>query len=260
MSFRLNLHIFQAPHSHSVTFRYHPSASKLSGIPQSITHPLAAKIPPKISPIAPLRLQALTTHFRPYSITRTETTARMSSTTHHLRTPAAPWKAAFLSHVNEHMDSPEFVLATLSPSTSTSSPSDPTPYLPRARFCIFRGMWAELPENKHNTAPRNARVFESELPTFTTDVRMQKVGELFASSEGRADREGLVQGSGGGGPVEAVWWVKGDVMVQWRMKGRAYVVDGADVEGALYHFPIAHGTGIAPSQKGFMAACTTCTT
>lgn len=91
-------------------------------------------------------------------------------------------------------------------------------------------MWTELPENKHNDAPKNPRVYQSEMPTFTTDVRMEKVGQLFASSAGHADRESLVQGSGGGGPVEAVWWVKDEgIMTQWRIKGEAFVV-GRDIE------------------------------
>jgi hypothetical protein len=117
------------------------------------------------------------------------------------------------------MDSPEFVLSTV-----TKAPEDsPVPYIPRARFCIFRGFWAELPENSHNTAPKNERIFESELFTFTTDVRMQKVAELFGTSSGKADREELIQGSGGGGPIEAVWWVK-EAKMQWRVRGNAFVV------------------------------------
>ena len=91
-------------------------------------------------------------------------------------------------------------------------------------------MWAELPPNKHNTAERNpSEMFESELPTFTTDVRMEKVGELFGSSAGHAEREEQVQGSGGGGPLEAVWWVK-ETMTQWRIKGEGYMVASADIE------------------------------
>lgn len=90
-------------------------------------------------------------------------------------------------------------------------------------------MWAELPENKHNDAPKNDPIYESEMPTFTTDVRMKKVGELFASSEGLATSEGQTHGSGGGGPVEAVWWMK-DAGTQWRIQGEAYVV-APDIEG-----------------------------
>ena len=89
-------------------------------------------------------------------------------------------------------------------------------------------MWAELPENKHSEAPQNERIYESDLLTFTTDVRMEKVPEIFASSKGHGETS-QSQGSGGGGPVEAVFWVKG-VMTQWRVKGEAFVV-GPDIEG-----------------------------
>ncbi|MCJ1477626.1 hypothetical protein MMC13_006299 [Lambiella insularis] len=149
----------------------------------------------------------------------------MSSTTHHLATPPAPWKPSFLEHISK-MSSPEFVLSTVRPAPADSKA--PVPYLPRARFCIYRGMWAELPENKHNDAPMNERVYESELPTFTSDVRMEKIPELFATGAGHGDVD-QSQGSGGGGPVEAVWWIK-EVGMQWRMKGTAYVV-AEDIEG-----------------------------
>lgn len=90
-------------------------------------------------------------------------------------------------------------------------------------------MWAELPENSHNEAPRNKRVYESELPTFTTDVRMQKVTDIFTSGPGHASDPEQMQGSGGGGPVEAVFWIK-DKGTQWRISGTAYVV-AEDIEG-----------------------------
>lgn len=126
------------------------------------------------------------------------------------------------------MGSPEFVLSTL----AVAPPGSATPYVPRARYCIFRGLWAELPENEHNKAERNPRAYESELPTFTTDVRMEKVGHLFGSSAGHAENDDQTQGSGGGGPVEAVWWVKEDsIMTQWRMKGTAFVV-ALDIDNA----------------------------
>lgn len=57
---------------------------------------------------------------------------------------------------------------------------------------------------------------------------MQKVGQIFGSSAGHADDDSQVQGSGGGGPVEAVWWVK-EVGMQWRVKGEAFVV-GNDID------------------------------
>ncbi|CZT25192.1 uncharacterized protein RCC_10921 [Ramularia collo-cygni] len=110
------------------------------------------------------------------------------------------------------MDSPEFVFSTVHPTT----------HEPRARYCIFRSLWAELPDNSRNPATRNERLYESDLLCFTTDKRMSKVGELCGV-------EGLVNGSGGGGICEAVFWIKGDVMVQWRIKGKAYVI-GQDID------------------------------
>lgn len=50
---------------------------------------------------------------------------------------------------------------------------------------------------------------------------MSKCSELNGGVE--------LEGSGGGGVCEAVFWVKGDVMVQWRVKGRAYVL-GHDID------------------------------
>src|SRR5579871_5108804 len=98
----------------------------------------------------------------------------MSSTSSLAPSQPAPWKKTFLDHISR-MPSPEFVLSTLAVAPSGS----PTTCLPRARYCIFRGMWAELSRNKQNKAPENPRVYESELPTFTTDVRMEKIGQIF---------------------------------------------------------------------------------
>ncbi|EOD43249.1 putative atp binding protein [Neofusicoccum parvum UCRNP2] len=141
-----------------------------------------------------------------------------------LKKSPAPWKSTFLSHIGK-LDSPEFVLSTLQKAPEGS----PVPYVPRARYCIFRGFFAELPENTHNEAPMNERVYESDMPTFTTDVRMLKVPQLFGSSAGHANSEEQWQGSGGGGPVEAVYWVK-PTMTQWRVKGEAFIL-GPDIEG-----------------------------
>lgn len=137
----------------------------------------------------------------------------------------ALWRPLFLNHLSK-MDSPEFVFTSLHPAEDKNSP---VPYVPRARTCIYRGMWAELPPNKHNEAPQNDRVFESDLLTFTTDVRMAKVPEIFASSQGHG-KVSQSQGSGGGGPVEAVFWVK-EAMTQWRFRGEAYII-GEDIEGS----------------------------
>ncbi|KAI4186424.1 MAG: hypothetical protein L6R41_003502 [Letrouitia leprolyta] len=153
----------------------------------------------------------------------------MSATTHHRPSPPAPWRSTFESHISS-MPSPEFVFASLAPSSSsTGSKAPPTDYVPRLRYCIYRGMWSQLPENKHNDAPKNPRVYDSDMPTFTTDVRMQKVGELFASSAGKAAKDEQLQGSGGGGPCEVAFWVK-EKGTQWRIKGTAFVV-APDIEG-----------------------------
>ena len=58
---------------------------------------------------------------------------------------------------------------------------------------------------------------------------MDKVGELFGSGAGHAEKDEQVQGSGGGGPVEAVFWVK-EAMTQWRIAGEGFIV-AEDIEG-----------------------------
>lgn len=107
-------------------------------------------------------------------------------------------------------------------------------------------MWADLPPNKHNEAERNPKAWISDCPTFTTDARMQKGSQLVASAsaETNGKRQGRGGGpldggarsnsqdgleTGGGGAVEAVWWIKDeDIMEQWRVKGTAWIL-GRDV-------------------------------
>lgn len=136
--------------------------------------------------------------------------------------PEAPWRSAFLSHVKQQ-DSPIFVLSSLHAADSPSSSFSPSPAalspVPRARTVVFRGMWAGLPVNPKNQAELNPDVYRTQLPTITTDARMDKTPELMASSAGQ---------SGGGGPVEAVFWVDA-VKTQWRLRGRAYVI-GPDID------------------------------
>ncbi|EHK43548.1 hypothetical protein TRIATDRAFT_127437 [Trichoderma atroviride IMI 206040] len=114
----------------------------------------------------------------------------------------APWRSAFLSHIQQ-MDSATFTLSTL-------HPLDGHQVEPRARTVIFRGMWASLPDNHRNPAPRNPAVYTSDLPAITTDVRMEKPQSTM------------------GGPVEAVFWAKSS-STQWRLRGRAYII-GPDIE------------------------------
>jgi pyridoxamine 5'-phosphate oxidase len=131
---------------------------------------------------------------------------------------AAPWKATFDSHLNKLGSSPEFYLATVNHEG-----------LPRARTCIHRGFWTSLPENSHNKLPKNPAVYDSDCPTFTSDARMSKVYDIFATGKGKGTLEQSQAGTGGGGPVEAVYWIK-DVMMQWRIKGQCWIIAADDVE------------------------------
>ncbi|KAF4446113.1 hypothetical protein F53441_10224 [Fusarium austroafricanum] len=133
------------------------------------------------------------------------------SASQHTR-PAAPWRSAFLSHVNK-MDSPTFMLSTLHHNESS--------VVPRSRTVVYRGTWAEIPVNPKNQAPLNPPLYESDLLTITTDVRMEKIAEL--STDGKN-----VPQSGGGGPVEAVFWAL-ETKTQWRLRGHAYLL-GQDVD------------------------------
>ena len=136
--------------------------------------------------------------------------------------PEAPWRRLFLEHI-QGMASPEFTLATVrrvrNPASASATSSSSAPgggqegvtYVPRARTCIFRGLFAELPPNPKNPAERNPDgVWASDLPTFTTDARMDKLAELFGEEVvvGSGDvnqNGGEVKGTGGGGPVEATF-------------------------------------------------------
>ncbi len=129
----------------------------------------------------------------------------------------APWRALFLQHISA-MSQASFTLSTVHHSDTPVSTT--TTWTPRARTCMFRGMWATLLPNDRNPAPRNPAVFESDLPLFTTDVRMAKAADLTPGAVPGG-------GTGGGGAVEAVWWVP-ESQTQWRIRGTAWVL-GPDV-------------------------------
>lgn len=59
---------------------------------------------------------------------------------------------------------------------------------------------------------------------------MSKVFDVFATGKGKGTKEQSRSGTGGGGPVEAVYWVK-ENKVQWRVRGRCWLVGWNDVEG-----------------------------
>ncbi|KAI1766238.1 hypothetical protein GGR53DRAFT_464636 [Hypoxylon sp. FL1150] len=131
---------------------------------------------------------------------------------------AAPWRKLFLEHVRT-MASPEFTLAT---ARQLSTPSGPASW-PRARTCVFRGMFADLPVNPKNEADLNPDAYESDYLTLTTDCRMDKMSELVGAEE----REDLKR-SRRGERVEATFWVR-ETGTQWRVRGRAYVL-GPDID------------------------------
>ncbi|KAK1725914.1 pyridoxamine 5'-phosphate oxidase-domain-containing protein [Colletotrichum acutatum] len=133
----------------------------------------------------------------------------------------APWRAPFLKNVTD-MASPEFNLATIHSSSSSSASSSLTP---RLRTVIFRGLWASLLVNPKNTADLNPPLYESDLLTLTTDARMAKVPDFLTSDGGKDD----TKKSGGGGPVEACFWT--DAKVQWRIRGEAFLL-GPDIDGS----------------------------
>lgn len=135
---------------------------------------------------------------------------------------AAPWRSLFLEHIST-MDSPEFTLATLHPNAPSSHPGGPAAS-PRARTCVFRGMFASLPVNPKNDAPLNPPAYESDLLTFTTDARMHKMPDLFGTSTATS----ASLGSGGGSEVEAVFWPR-ETGTQWRLRGTAWILN-ADLD------------------------------
>jgi pyridoxamine 5'-phosphate oxidase len=139
---------------------------------------------------------------------------------HPTTTSTAPWRPAFEQHL-ENIGGPsaEFYLATVNASG-----------LPRARACIHRGFWTTLAENPHNELPKNPPIYEADCPVFTTDARMSKVYDIFATGKGKGDLAQSRSGSGGGGPVEAVYWIK-NIRVQWRVRGKCWLVAADDIEG-----------------------------
>lgn len=138
---------------------------------------------------------------------------------HPTPTGIAPWKRALQTQLDDAGGAGfEFTLGTV---TATG--------LPRVRTCIFRGFWATLPENEHNNLPKNPDIYESDCPTFTTDARMNKTYDIFATGKGKGDLAQSRSGSGGGGPVEAVYWVK-NTKTQWRIRGKCWLVAADDID------------------------------
>lgn len=141
----------------------------------------------------------------------------MTSTT----TPKAPWHDLFNSHLTQNPSS-EFTLATTAHDVSRNIP------VPRARVCGFRGFFpnpqlhpSAIDALKTQGDGLNPDAYESDMISFTTDVRMEKVAQIQPSS--RSGEEKAFAGN----QVELVFWLN-DVMKQWRIKGSAFVIGDSD--------------------------------
>lgn len=204
---------------------------------------------------------------RTHQIARHLSTLTMSGAGPAASSPA-PWRAAFVSHI-EGMDSPTFVLSSVHRRNDTGDPSPAAhgspedAFVPRARTVVYRGMWAGLTENPRNPAPRNPNVYQTDLLTITTDVRMEKVSEMFghslpaAAPTGNAKQAAAAAGAGDnaepllqsciGGPVEGVLWAA-QAKTQWRVRGRVCMI-GPDIESDAGQ-PVRQLLGAHMRQQG----------
>ncbi|OJK01347.1 hypothetical protein ASPACDRAFT_41608 [Aspergillus aculeatus ATCC 16872] len=122
----------------------------------------------------------------------------------------APWSPLLKSHLTSSK-SKSFTLSTVTHHPTTGLP------VPRSRTCELRGFFPDVLSLHPSAASaldaqgigRIPSGLESDMPVFTTDIRMAKVGELGVS----------------GGQVEGVLWLEG-VQVQWRVKGGTFVFGG----------------------------------
>ncbi|KAF3384655.1 hypothetical protein F1880_002755 [Penicillium rolfsii] len=125
----------------------------------------------------------------------------------------APWRNMLNAHLEKNKGY-DFTIATV----AYDSQKRP---VPRVRTCGFRGFFPELklhPSGQKDMDDQvedggNPNVFESDLLTFTTDIRMEKLGQLEST----------------GNNIEAMFWLK-EVMVQWRIKGKAYSIGSPSSE------------------------------
>ncbi|KGO41705.1 FMN-binding split barrel-like protein [Penicillium expansum] len=129
--------------------------------------------------------------------------------------PRAPWRDLLDSHL-EQTPGYEFTVATIGYNAQQRP-------VPRLRTCGCRGFFPELelhPKGQEAMGQQvegggNPPVFESDLISFTTDARMDKLPQLESS----------------GHAIEAVFWLKG-LMTQWRIKGTAYAIGNPSGEDA----------------------------
>lgn len=122
-------------------------------------------------------------------------------------TQRAPWRDILDSQLKQTSNY-DFTIATVGRDSQGR-------LVPRVRTCGCRGFFPELelhPKGQEAMDEQvegggNPPVYESDMLSFTTDARMEKLGQLEES----------------GHAIEAIFWLE-DVMTQWRVKGRAYAV------------------------------------
>ncbi|KAJ5496412.1 hypothetical protein N7463_008399 [Penicillium fimorum] len=119
----------------------------------------------------------------------------------------APWRDLLDSQLKQ-TPGYEFTVATIGYDAQQCP-------VPRLRTCGCRGFFPELELHSQGQEAMdqqvegggNPPVFESDMLSFTTDARMEKLPQLESS----------------GHAIEAVFWLKG-LMTQWRIKGTAYAI------------------------------------
>lgn len=129
--------------------------------------------------------------------------------------PGAPWRDILDSHFQQTPDY-DFNIATV----GLDSQGRP---VPRVRTCGCRGFFPELelhPKGQEDMDQQvegggNPPLYESDMLSFTTDIRMEKLSQLDSS----------------GHAIEAMFWLK-DLMAQWRVKGRAFAIGDPDENAA----------------------------
>ncbi|KAJ5279260.1 hypothetical protein N7478_004632 [Penicillium angulare] len=142
-----------------------------------------------------------------YSIQGTKAFLSTTSQMAQPRNAQAPWRDTLASHLKQ-TPGYEFSIATVTYDSNGQA-------VPRVRTCGCRGFFPELelhPSGQKDMENQvandgNPLVFESDMLTFTTDSRMEKLPQLYSS----------------GHAIEAMFWLK-DKMVQWRIKGRAFSI------------------------------------
>jgi len=129
----------------------------------------------------------------------------------------APWKVTFAKHAEREGRYPiDFCLAT-----NDSG-------IPRARYLLHHGFLSlQIAGQCGDENLRDGdkpRVY-SDCPTFATAAGSKKASHIYRS----AGQDTQEQRSGGGGPVEAVWWFKSSKS-QWRILGNCWLLAWHDVE------------------------------